>query len=158
MTFLFNKGRLFDKLRLILRLTYTHARNLATFVFGYKLLCGCMQKIQGRRYQFHSFLSAFLVGGAVFGQNNAVNMQINLYLLSRITVGLARLAVKRNYIPEPKFQVFPWFGAIVWGVVLWLFEYERDTLQPSLRSSMTYIYHDSNYWTSLRDFLFVNKL
>jgi len=158
MTFLFAKGRLLDKLLSILRLTYTHARNLATFVFCYKLLCGCMEKIQGRRYQIHSFISAFIVGGKVFGQNNAVNMQINLYLLSRITVGLARLAVKRNYIPQPKFPVFPLFGAAVWGIVLWLFEYERDTLQPSLRSSMTYIYEDSNYWTSLRDFLFVNKL
>jgi len=85
-------------------------------------------------------------------------MQINLYLLSRITVGLARLAVKSKVIPEPTFRVFPWFGAMTWGIVLWLFEHHRETLQPSLRSSMTYLYHDSNYWTSIRDFLFVNKL
>jgi len=158
MTFLFAKGKLLDKLRLILRLTYLHARNLATFVFSYKLLCGGLEKIQGQRYQYHSFLSAFVVGGVVFGKNNPVNMQINLYLLSRIVTGLARVAVKRNYIPEPRFHVFPWFAAVVWGVVLWLFEYERDTLQPSLRSSMTYLYDDSNYWTTLKDFLFVNKL
>ena len=83
--------------------------------------------------------------------------QINLYLLSRILYGLAKLAVKRGYIPTPKRPVFPWFAAIVWGIVLWLFEYERNTLQPSLRSSMTYLYHDSNKWDSFKNFLIYNK-
>ena len=67
------------------------------------------------------------------------------------------MAVKRGYIPRPKGDAFPWFGAIVWGIVLWQFEYEKDTLQPSLQSSMTYLYHDSNFWTSLRNFLLYNK-
>lgn len=83
--------------------------------------------------------------------------QINLYLLSRILYGLANLAVKRGYVPAPKGQVFPWFAAIVWGIVLWLFEYEQDTLQPSLKSSMTYLYHDSNRWNNFKNFLIYNK-
>lgn len=65
--------------------------------------------------------------------------------------------VKRGYIPQPQGDTFPWFAALVWGIVLWQFEYESDTLQPSLKSSMTYLYHDSNYWTSLRNFLLYNK-
>jgi len=86
-----------------------------------------------------------------------VEFQINLYLLSRIIYGLAKLAVKRGYISTPKGDTFPWFAALVWGIVLWQFEYEMDTLQPSLRSSMTYLYHDSNKWTSLKNFLWHNK-
>ncbi|PVD33936.1 hypothetical protein C0Q70_05198 [Pomacea canaliculata] len=82
---------------------------------------------------------------------------INLYLLSRIIYALIRLAVKRGYISQPRGPVFPWFAAGVWGVVLWLFEHEADTLQPSLKSSMTYLYHDSNFWSSLRNFLIHNK-
>ena len=85
--------------------------------------------------------------------------QINLYLLSRILYGLAKLAVQKGYIPHPKNGVaFPWFAALVWGIVLWLFEHHQGTLQPSLQASMTYLYHDSNKWHGLRDFLLYNKL
>ena len=83
--------------------------------------------------------------------------QINLYLLSRITAGLARVAVKRGYLPAPSFDVFPWFAALMWGIVLCLFEYEKDTLQPSLQSSMTYLYHDSSVWHNVWDLLVYNS-
>ena len=84
-------------------------------------------------------------------------MQINLYLLSRITLGLARLAVKKVYLPEPRFSVFPWFAALMWGTVLYLFENHQETLQQSLQNSMTYIYHDSMIWNSVLDFLLYNN-
>lgn len=51
--------------------------------------------------------------------------QIVLYLLSRITVAFAKLAVKEGYIRQPNFEVWPWFAAFVWGSVLWLFEFHR---------------------------------
>ncbi len=87
-------------------------------------------------------------------------------------MGLARLAVKQDLIAEPgtlfppspsrspRFParpVFPWFAAGVWGLVLWLFEYHQEVLQASLQSSMTYLYHDSNVWTGIRDFIISNK-
>jgi len=85
-------------------------------------------------------------------------VQINLYLLSRILYALAQLAAEKGYIPSrSRGDVFPWFAALVWAVVLWLFEHHRQTLQPSLQSSMTYLYHDSNCWTSLRDFVLYNR-
>ena len=51
----------------------------------------------------------------------------------------------------------PIFGAVVWGIVLWLFEHEPQSLQPSLQQSMEYLYHDSNVFTNLRTLLWVNK-
>ena len=60
------------------------------------------------------------------------------------------------YIPYP-LDTWPWFGALVWGIVLWLFEHEPDTLQPSLRASMDYLYHDSNVWSSVKTLLWHNK-
>lgn len=51
----------------------------------------------------------------------------------------------------------PLFGAVVWAIVMWLFEHEPATLQPSLRSSMEYLYHDSNAWSNLRTLLWHNK-
>lgn len=83
--------------------------------------------------------------------------QINMYLLSRILFGLSRLAVEKGFIPQPKHDPFPLFATLVWGIVLWLFEYHPHTLQPSLQSSMDYLYHDSNTWHDITDFLIFNK-
>lgn len=80
-----------------------------------------------------------------------------MYLLSRVLFALCRLGVEKGYIPKPKWDPFPWVSATVWGLVLWLFEYHRPTLQPSLQSSMTYLYEDSNVWHDISDFLIYNK-
>lgn len=80
-----------------------------------------------------------------------------MYLLSRVLFALCRLGVEKGYIPEPRWDPFPLFTGLVWGLVLWLFEYHRPTLQPSLQSSMTYLYQDSNVWHDISDFLLYNK-
>uniref|UniRef100_UPI00398EB6F4 peroxisomal membrane protein 4 n=1 Tax=Pristiophorus japonicus TaxID=55135 RepID=UPI00398EB6F4 len=157
MTFLFKSGSLLDKLKAIARATYTHSRNLAAFVFTYKGLQATQHWLQGERAQFHSFLAACAGGWLVFGDNNHINSQINMYLLSRVLFGLSRLAVEKGYFPEPKRDPFPLFAMLVWGVVLWLFEHHPHTLQPSLQSSMTYLYDDSNVWHDISDFLIYNK-
>ncbi|XP_077979205.1 peroxisomal membrane protein 4-like [Glandiceps talaboti] len=157
MTFLFREGSILEKLRAIARMTYQHSSNLATFVFIYKALTAMMKWSESQKKPYHSFIAAFIGGYYVFGQNNPVNKQINMYLLSRILFGLVNLGVKKGVIKKPKFDVFPWFAALVWGIVLWEFEYHRETLQPSLQSSMTYLYDDSNVWHNLRDFLIYNK-
>ncbi|XP_029468840.1 peroxisomal membrane protein 4 [Rhinatrema bivittatum] len=157
MTFLFKSGSLREKLKAIAQATFTHSRNLACFVFTYKGLLALQTYLQGHRLQVHSFLAACVGGWLVFGENNHINSQINMYLLSRILFGLSRLAVEKGYIPEPKHDIFPVFAALVWGIVLWLFEYHRHTLQPSLQSSMTYLYDDSNVWHDISDFLIYNQ-
>ncbi|XP_029772894.1 peroxisomal membrane protein 4 [Suricata suricatta] len=157
MTFLFRSGSLQEKLRAILQATYTHSRNLACFVFTYKGLCALQARVQGETYQAHSFLAAFIGGLLLFGEHNNINSQINMYLLSRVLFALCRLGVEKGYIPEPRWDPFPLFTAVVWGLVLWLFEYHRCTLQPSLQSSMTYLYQDSDVWHDISDFLLYNK-
>lgn len=79
-----------------------------------------------------------------------------LYLFSRIMMGLAKLPVKKNVIAEPA-QTFPIFASLVWATVMFLFQNERDVLQPSLQASMQYIYIDSNRWNTLKNFLWHNK-
>ncbi len=37
--------------------------------------------------------------------------------------------------------------------MLWLYEYHGSLLHPSLESSMRTLYHDSNSWSSLADFV-----
>ncbi|XP_069740400.1 peroxisomal membrane protein 4 [Narcine bancroftii] len=157
MTFLFKKGRLVEKLKAIALATYTHSRNLALFVFVYKCGLAAQRWWQGEKAQLHSFVAACVGGWLVFGDNNHINSQINMYLLSRVLFGLSRLAVEKGYFPETKRDPFPLFATLVWGLVLWLFEYHPYTLQPSLQSSMTYLYDDSNVWHNLTDFLVYNK-
>lgn len=157
MTFLFRSGSLREKLQAILQATYTHSRNLACFAFLYKGLCALQSHVQGETYQAHSILSAVIGGFLVFGDNNSINSQINMYLTSRVLFALCRLGVEKGYLPEPKWDPFPFFTALVWGLVMWLFEYHQATLQPSLQSSMTYLYKDSNVWHDITDFLIYNK-
>ncbi|XP_069727889.1 peroxisomal membrane protein 4 [Phaenicophaeus curvirostris] len=157
MTFLFKSGSLKEKLKSIAQATYTHSRNLACFVFTYKGLMALQAQLQGKKIPFHSFFAACIGGWLVFGENNPINSQIIMYLLSRILFGLSRLAVEKGYVPQPKQDPFPLVAALIWGIVLWLFEYHRETLQPSLQSSMTYLYDDSNVWHDVSDFLIYNK-
>uniref|UniRef100_H2ZAT1 Peroxisomal membrane protein 4 n=1 Tax=Ciona savignyi TaxID=51511 RepID=H2ZAT1_CIOSA len=103
-----------------------------------------------------TFLSLFSKFYSIF-----VSKQINMYLLSRIIFGLCRLGAERGCLPSEEnmkgVKIFPVFAATVWGIVLWLFENHKHTLQPSLQNSMTYLYHDSNVWHNIWDFLIYNK-
>jgi peroxisomal membrane protein 4 len=54
-------------------------------------------------------------------------------------------------------DAWPVFAALSWGSVMWLFRWYPDTVQSGLRSSMDYIYVQSDHWDSLRNFLVHNK-
>ncbi|KAK9761955.1 hypothetical protein K7432_012738 [Basidiobolus ranarum] len=156
MTFLFRSGSFQEKAKAIFKATKAHARNLAFFVTIYKTMMFLQKRIQGKELNHHSFVAGLLGGYLIFGDNNNVNNQIVLYLFSRIIIGLAKLTVKRQVIEEPQHS-FPVFAAVVWGIVMWLFRHDRDTLQPSLQASMQYLYIDSNKWNSLKNLIWHNK-
>ncbi len=130
-----------EKIRFILKATYQHARNLAFFVTIYKTLMVLQRIVKGAEHSSDAFVAGVIGGYIIFGEENGVNQQINYYLLSRITVGVAKLMVKKQYVPQLP-NSFPIVSAAVWGIVMWLFRHERDTLQPSLQASMQYLYND----------------
>ncbi|ORZ20441.1 Tim17/Tim22/Tim23/Pmp24 family-domain-containing protein [Absidia repens] len=157
MTFLFKSGPLKDKIRGVFRATKQHAKNLGTFATIYKTLMYIQKKLNGEKEAGHHAFIAGLVGGYyVFGENNNINQQIVLYLFSRVVMALVKLPVKREIVDAPQ-HTYPIFAAVIWGAVMWLFNKEGDTLQPSLRASMQYIYKDSDNWTSLKTLLWHNK-
>lgn len=163
MTLLFKRTNWKEMIKSILKATYQHAKSLGQFVFTYKLLTSLLSRASaGKKEQWFSFVAAFVGGYLIFGENNPINMQINMYLLSRIIFGFCRLASKNNYLPNGDTgkggrDYFRLYAALVWGIVLWMFEYHRGVLQPSLQNSMTYLYDDSNVWHDIRDFLIWNK-
>jgi len=53
-----------------------------------------------------------------------------------------------------KNSTFSYISVLIWGMVMYLFERDKSTLQGSLHSSMTFLYHDSDRTTrGWRDFV-----
>lgn len=162
MSTLFHDTPIRERIQFIARATFLHARGLAFLNLTYKSICLLLERLtsEAKRRPEHVLLAGGIAGYIVFGKYNKINEQVNLYLLSRVIYGVSKLLVKKGLLPDPdkhSFHPFPWFAAFVWASVLLLFEYERDTLQSSLQSSMTYIFDDSKTWTNLTDFFFYNK-
>ena len=88
--------------------------SLALFVTIYKSLLIIQRKIKGKENHFDSFIAGIIGGYIIFGNDNPVNQQIVLYLFSRISTGLAKLAVKKGYITAHD-NSFSIFAAITWG-------------------------------------------
>ncbi|KAJ3068432.1 peroxisomal membrane protein 4 [Rhizoclosmatium globosum] len=156
MQVLFGTGTIEQKFKRITEATIQHSRNLAFFVTIYKTLMVLQRRIKGREDSADSFIAGLIGGYFIFGDDNNINQQINMYLLSRITFGIAKMAVKRGIVPEPPHS-FPIFAATVWGIVMWQFRHERDVLQSSLQSSMQFLYNDSEVFSNLGNWLWRNR-
>ncbi|CAO3695704.1 unnamed protein product [Rhizopus stolonifer] len=157
MTVLFKTGFWESKIKGILNATKQHAMNLGMFATIYKSLMIVQRKANGgKEANLHPFIAGIVGGYYVFGENNGINQQIILYLFSRVVLAMVKVPVKRRVVDAPQ-NTFPVFAAVVWGLVMWLFKHEKDTIQPSLRASMQYIYSDSDSWDSLRTLIWHNK-
>jgi len=169
MTLLFRRSANFRKMAdPIAKLTWEHSKNLATFAGFYKLTLAIARLIRVRLgdklqtppgvpvTQLDSFLAASLVGLCVWGRYSSVNSQIVMYLMSRVIIALFKVAAKKEIYPFNQFsfdQVYPYLASGTWGLVLWLYEYHPESLQASLFSSMDFLYHETNKWGSVEDFL-----
>ncbi|KAI9761960.1 MAG: hypothetical protein M4579_000743 [Chaenotheca gracillima] len=165
MVFLFRSGSLRSKLALIIKATRQHARNLALFATFYKstmLLQRRLLSDANKQASWHPFVAGLVGGYAVFGRGiqSSVNQQIVIYVFARVVLALAKMAfgntaggnapagtrgagagrsglltkegVTRN--------AWPVFASLSWACVMWIFNTEPETLQPSLKSSMKYMY------------------
>lgn len=74
-----------------------------------------------------------------------------MYILSRIILGSVRAAVQTKTVPEFKYA-YQAYAAICWGIVMYLFHYQKGSLQNSLIASMTYLYEESDVWPTDTDF------
>ncbi|KAI9205020.1 Tim17/Tim22/Tim23/Pmp24 family-domain-containing protein [Polychytrium aggregatum] len=158
MTLLFRKGSLSEKAKFILRATYQHSRNLAFFVAIYKSLMLVLRKVRGgQEHHLDSFVAGLFGSMFIFGEDNPINQQINLYVFSRVVLGFAKLiTVKKKWITAPS-QSFRIFAVVTWGCVMWLFRHHRETLQGSLQDSMQYLYNDSDIFDNVINWIVYNK-
>lgn len=129
-----------------------HGLNLGGFVLLFKLVRCQLQNRIGLSRGLASFLSGATAGAVVWGRDRtAINYQVVLYLLSRITTGLVHHEVKKGSLPNR--SAFQPMAAFVWAVVMYLFTVDPDSLQGSLRSSMEFLYNDEDYRTKGKGFI-----
>lgn len=143
-----------DKLRIVFKATFQHARNLATFATIYKTILVVFRKTssEGKDSPLHTFLAGLVGGYMVFGRGiqSSVNQQIVIYVFARVVLALARLIVQKGGVIPRELRetvtnnAWPVFAALSWAGVMWLYRWHPETIQPSLKSSMKYMY-DSVY-------------
>eukprot|EP00004_Rigifila_ramosa_P016335 TRINITY_DN3867_c0_g1_i1.p1 TRINITY_DN3867_c0_g1~~TRINITY_DN3867_c0_g1_i1.p1 ORF type:complete len:205 (+),score=44.88 TRINITY_DN3867_c0_g1_i1:8-622(+) len=143
MTFLFRTGTLQQKLKWIFDATLTHSRNLAYYVTIYKILSCAVRHITQSDTKFAPIIAGAIGGVLVFGKDNPVNTQINLYVFSRIFLGFVHTLVKYDTVPKIS-VAYPLFAGFTWACVMYLFEFEKENLQGSLQASMTELYHHAD--------------
>ncbi|KAL4765159.1 Tim17/Tim22/Tim23/Pmp24 family protein [Aspergillus foveolatus] len=173
MIFLFRSGTIREKVKLVLNATRQHARNLAVFCLIYKSSMIVLRNLNpagvGKEGHYDSFLAGLLGGYAVFGRHkSSITQQIVIYIFARVVLGFAKLSVQPGMHPlssligpEARKQIesnaWAVFASLSWAFVMYLFRWHPEVLMSSLRSSMVYIYSDSDHWDSFRNFLVHNK-
>ncbi|KAG6832235.1 hypothetical protein H0H92_004200 [Tricholoma furcatifolium] len=166
MSILFGRGDWQTRLRNIYRATRQHAFNLAKFVTLYKTFLLIQRRVNGgKERSSDTFIAGLLGGYIVFGDRNAVNEQIVLYVVSRVVSSfLPRGGGKPSSSSHsgakplpPDSRYFTVFAALSWGAVMWLFRHRGETIQPGMFNSMTYLYRDSETWKDLKTLLWYNK-
>ena len=164
MIFLFRSGSLRSKAWLVFKATRTHARNLGLFAFVYKTTMLLLRHTSptGKERQYDSFLAGLLGGYTVFGRtiHNSVSQQIVIYVFARVALALAKLAVQPKRVGDAKGGGGGWgmldehsdlrkqlvkngwvgFASLSWAMVMYVWRWHPEAVQPSLRSSMNYMW------------------
>ncbi|KAI0322268.1 peroxisomal membrane protein 4 [Amylostereum chailletii] len=167
MAILFGRGDWQSRLNVIFRATKQHATNLAKFVTLYKVFLLIQKRLNaGKERVADTFIAGLLGGYIVFGERNAINEQIVLYICSRVVASFIPRAGSPYSLSTPSpstvkpvppdSRYFSAFAAVSWGLVMWLFQNRRETIQPGLASSMQYLYVSSETWNNLRTLLWHN--
>lgn len=152
MALVFGRKPLRELARDIVIATVTHSRQLGTYAALYTLLRATLLRALGMERARISAFAAGMCGGAlVWGEDTAISTQLNLYLLSRIVTGLVRYASARVGLHGGK-PAFRLWSAAMWGTVMLMYESEalHPHMQPSLVSSMRFIYSPPRAGTPLR--------
>jgi hypothetical protein len=162
MAVLFREGTLWSKMVSTLTATWAHGKTLGKFAGVYKLILMALDLVKGHNAAAHSFIAGGVGGYLVWGDETSVNKQVTLYCFSRVCLGLAQSLNDPqgplgrrlpNPLGEGSKKTHAVFAAFVWAMVMFLFEYDSKNLNGSLVASMRYIYHDSNRWKTISDFL-----
>lgn len=112
----------------------------------------------GKERHYDAFLAGLLGGYTVFGRTigNSVSQQIVIYVFARVVLALAKLAVQPRSAGEGGGMGMleerstlrralvknGWvgFASLSWAMVMYVWRWHPEAVQPSLRSSMNYMW------------------
>lgn len=116
----------------------------------------------GKERHYDSFLAGLLGGYTVFGRtiHNSVSQQIVIYVFARVALALAKLAVQPRHVGDVKGAGGGWglldersglrkelvkngwvgFASLSWAMVMYVWRWHPEAVQPSLRNSMNYMW------------------
>lgn len=171
MIFMFRSGTIREKIALVLKATRQHAWNLARFATVYKtsmlVLSMLNPKNPGKEGPYDTFFAGLLGGYTVFGRGNpgAVKQQIVIYVFARVILALAKLSIEppsmTSKTPTPTFftqrfspatkamiekNAWPVFASLSWALVMYIFRWQPESIQSSLKSSMKYMLVMDPFW------------
>ena len=72
------------------------------------------------------FIAGIIGAFFIWRERNTVNQQLAFYLFSRICEGIAVSLQKEKIMPET--NAFSYMSIIIWGIVMYLFERDKDVL------------------------------
>ena len=152
---LFSKEPIKQRVKRILQNTIDHGKRLGLFVFLFKLFVCTLNRMRGVAHPIHHLLSGLAASFIVWTEENNINTQITLYLLSRIIVGTgktlyAQLGVRNIFIEKYGISLLTLAS---WASSMFLFDYNKKVLQGSMVSSMNFLYLDSNVWKGWKEFV-----
>lgn len=153
MTFLFKNDTFKNKIKNILSLTWEHSKNLGLFVFIYKSLCCLFRKLFKTNSGLVPFISGIIGSYIMWSKSTPVNQQLMFYLFSRISTASTNFFADKINSVIPQGKEFAFASCLVWGVCMLYFEKFPSILQKSLFDSMDFLYNQSNYTESWRDFV-----
>ena len=150
---LFSKEPYLKRIERIFSNTLEHGRRLGLYVFLFKTIVCILNKIRGIHSPIHHLISGVLASYAVWSKETGISMQITLYLLSRITIASVKvlyfkLGLNNKFIEKYGMSILT---LLSWSSSMFLFDYDNQTLQASMSSSMKFLYRDSNSWKGWKE-------
>ena len=91
-----SKGTWQSVFQRIYDLTSQHATNLALNAVLFKIGIALLKLAQGTTQPWHHALVGGLAGFLIWGQNNSVNWQVNMYMMSRALCGIVLLLLEKR--------------------------------------------------------------
>jgi peroxisomal membrane protein 4 len=150
MAILFKSGTLWQKISSIFTQTWEHSFNLGLFAFIYKTIVCILRRYFKTKNKSINFIAGVIGAYFMWSKGTNINIQIVLYLLSRNILAIANM-INDKYLNFN--HGFTLTSMLVWGVVMFLFEYKPTSLQHSLFTSMDFIYKDSDGYKNWRDLI-----
>ncbi|KAL0484202.1 peroxisomal membrane protein Pxmp4 [Acrasis kona] len=140
-----------DRVKFVLKQLLHHGMNLGCFVGIYKFIC-VLCRNSGIKGGPDAWIAGMIGGYIAFGESSgisgSVNNQIVLYLFARGVEGALRSFASRGIIPSQLdlrtpggFRLFAGFSL---ALILYLTEYEPNTLKSGFITTMDELYYHSN--------------